>query len=147
MPIECQMGWLHIIHFWFPVSTLLILVRRMNVEQCGSWSTNFTRNQLIRIYTVFKEFRAFCKKSICTRCACYLVVVEHGEHLIIVLNATLRYWGLDKTNKFQRKIVKYFLIHNFSICFVCSKEPSHWDRLIETVLLSTHNICFGWEIR
>ena len=27
------------------------------------------------------------------------------------------------------------------MCFGCSKE------LIETVLLSTHNICFGWEIR
>ena len=34
--------------------------------------------------------------------------------------------------KFQRKIVKYFLTHNFSICFGCPKEPSH---------------CFGWEIR
>ena len=104
-----------------------------------------------------------------------------------------------------------FLPINFSICFGCSKEPSHWDgsfeypqhmfwlrikksiflsrtqftkvlyhiqrvilytkifsvnlwifsyplvktlvlaaqknRLIETVLLSTHNIRFGWEIR
>ena len=26
--------------------------------------------------------------------------------------------------------------------FGCSKEPSHWY-----VLLSTHNICFGWEIQ
>ena len=28
------------------------------------------------------------------------------------------------------------------MCFGCSKEP-----FIETVLLSTHNICFGWDIR
>ena len=31
------------------------------------------------------------------------------------------------------------------MCFVCSKELSR--RLNETVLLSTHSICFGWEIR
>ena len=29
------------------------------------------------------------------------------------------------------------------MCFGCSKKK---DRLIETVLLSTHNICFGGEI-
>ena len=31
---------------------------------------------------------------------------------------------------------------NLNMCFVCSKESSH-----QTVLLSTHNICFGWEIK
>ena len=49
--------------------------------------------------------------------------------------------GLDR-QKFQIKIVNIFLPITLSICFGCSKEPSHWD-----VLLSTHNICFGWEIR
>ena len=49
--------------------------------------------------------------------------------------------GLDK-QKFQHKIVNIFLPINFNICFGCSK-----NRLIETVLLSTHNICFGLEIR
>ena len=39
---------------------------------------------------------------------------------------------LDKL-KFQRKIVNILPII-FSLCFGCSKE---------TVLLSTHNICFG----
>ena len=43
---------------------------------------------------------------------------------------------------FQFKNVNIFLPISFNICFECSKEP-----LIETVLLSTHNICFGWEIR
>ena len=38
------------------------------------------------------------------------------------------------SKNFQRKIVNIFLPMIFSICF-------------ETVLLSTHNICFGWEIR
>ena len=39
---------------------------------------------------------------------------------------------------FQRKIVNIFLPIIFSICFGCSK-----NRLIKTVLLSTHIICFG----
>ena len=34
------------------------------------------------------------------------------------------YTGLDKQN-FQRKIVNIFLPIIFSICFGCSKEPSH----------------------
>ena len=33
---------------------------------------------------------------------------------------------------------KCFLTHQFKLCFGCSKK-----HLIETVLLSTHNICFG----
>ena len=41
------------------------------------------------------------------------------------------------------KIVNTFLPISFSIHFGCSKKT----RLIETVLLSTHNICFGSEIR
>ena len=45
--------------------------------------------------------------------------------------------GLDNKN-FQCKIANIFLPINFNICFGCSKEM---------VLLSTHNICFGWEIR
>ena len=32
----------------------------------------------------------------------------------------------------------YFLFISLNICFGCSK-----NRLIETVLLSTHNICYG----
>ena len=40
--------------------------------------------------------------------------------------------------KFQCKVVNIFLPMIFSICFGCSI-----DRLIEMVLLSTHNICFG----
>ena len=47
-----------------------------------------------------------------------------------------------RTNKintnFERKIVNNLLSINFNICFGSSK-----NRLIETVLLSTHNICFG----
>ena len=45
--------------------------------------------------------------------------------------------GLDK-QFFQRKIVNIFLPINFNICLGAQK-----NRLIETVLLSTHNICFG----
>ena len=39
---------------------------------------------------------------------------------------------------YERKIVIIFLPINLNMCLTC---------LIETVLLSTHNICFGWEIR
>ena len=71
------------------------------------------------------------------------------DHTLCVLKRNVS-TGLDKQN-FQRKIVNIFLPIIFSIFFGCIKEPSHWDgsknRLIETVLLSTHNICFGWKIR
>ena len=38
--------------------------------------------------------------------------------------------GLDK-HIFQRKIVNIFLPIIFSLCFGCSKEPSHWDGSFE----------------
>ena len=40
--------------------------------------------------------------------------------------------------KFQRKIVNIFLPIIFRICFGAQK-----NHLIDMVLLSTHNICFG----
>ena len=45
--------------------------------------------------------------------------------------------GLDKQNKNQCKIVNIFKQIIYSICFA---QKNH---LIETVLLVTHNICFG----
>ena len=45
--------------------------------------------------------------------------------------------GLDKQN-FQRKTVNIFLPIIFSIFFGAQKNS-----LIETICLSTHNICFG----
>ena len=51
---------------------------------------------------------------------------------------------------FLSKMMIIYLFISLNMCFGCSKEPSHWDsknRLIEKVLLSTHNICFGWEIK
>ena len=50
--------------------------------------------------------------------------------------------GLDK-QKLSLWICKYFFIYNFKHMFLVLKR----FRLIETVLLSTHNICFGWKIR
>ena len=35
-----------------------------------------------------------------------------------------------------------FLSISLNMCCKCSNEPSQWDHF-----LSTHNICFGWEIR
>ena len=45
--------------------------------------------------------------------------------------------GLDK-QKMSALNCEYFLPINFNICLGAQK-----NRLIETVLLSTHNICFG----
>ena len=36
---------------------------------------------------------------------------------------------------------EYFLTISLNMCIRCSKQPSQWDGS-----LSTHNICFGWEI-
>ena len=52
-----------------------------------------------------------------------------------VTDACTMVW-INKKN--QRKIVNVFLPKIFSICFGCSKEPSHMS-----TLLSIHNICFG----
>ena len=43
---------------------------------------------------------------------------------------------------YLRKISIIFLPINLNMCFGAQK-----NRLIETVLLITHNICFGWEIK
>ena len=56
--------------------------------------------------------------------------VEYGNIIL-----TLK--GLDK-HIFERKIVNIFLPISFSICFGARK-----NRHIETVLLSTHIVCFG----
>ena len=46
---------------------------------------------------------------------------------------------IDLENKnFELKTLNIFLPISFYICFGAQK-----NRLIETVLLSTHNICFG----
>ena len=49
--------------------------------------------------------------------------------------------GLDN-QKNQRRIVNIFLPIILAYVLAALK-----NRLIETVLLSTHNICLGWEIR
>ena len=51
----------------------------------------------------------------------------------------LKLYSLIPVKKFyERKIEIIFLPINLNICFGSQK-----NRLIETVLLSTHNICFG----
>ena len=47
---------------------------------------------------------------------------------------------MNKKN--QRKIVNIFW--PMILAYVLDAQK---NRLIETVLLNTHNICFGWEIR
>ena len=61
-----------------------------------------------------------------------------GQHGI---KGTLGMYGLIsqvKINKNSRKIVNIFLPLNFSICLCAQKNG-----LTETVISSTHNICFG----
>ena len=57
-------------------------------------------------------------------------------------SAEVRVTGLDKQKKKQRKIVNIFLPITFKYILDAQK-----NRLIETVLLSAHNICFGCEAR
>ena len=56
----------------------------------------------------------------------YIYGLELGKSVVINI-------GLDKHNFLERKMVNIFLLISFGIC----------NRLIETFLLSTHNICFG----
>ena len=60
------------------------------------------------------------------------------------LIARLRWSGHIKvlSKYFQRKIVNTFFPINFYICFGAQK-----NRLIETVLLSSQHIYYGWDIR
>ena len=56
---------------------------------------------------------------------------------IIYVGNLKRFTGLDK-HIFEGKIVIVFLPISCNICF-----GAQTNRLIEAVLLSTHNICFG----
>ena len=60
----------------------------------------------------------------CTDCQC---PIKWALRLIWV-NASI--FSLDKQN-FSAQNCKYFLTHTFTICFVCSKEPSHCDGSFE----------------
>ena len=51
-----------------------------------------------------------------------------------------KFTGLDK-QKNQSKIINIFFLSTLTYVLCAQKY-----RLIATVLLSTHNICFGWEI-
>ena len=71
------------------------------------------------------------------------VRLKHIQLLEQVHSQATRYVSqVINKNKNQRKIVNIFLPINFNIRFGCPKEPS-----FQTVLLSTHNICFGSKIR
>ena len=53
--------------------------------------------------------------------------------------------------KFLSVSCEYFLIHQFKHVFWVAAQKivslRSWHPLIETALLSTHNICLDWEIR
>ena len=51
-------------------------------------------------------------------------------------------WTNEDDVRPKRKIMITSLSISLNICFGAQK-----NRLIETVLLRTHNICFGWELR
>ena len=68
--------------------------------------------------------------------SCYFKVPS-----LSIINETMIYTGLEK-QIFSTEIVIIFL--PIPLRYVLGAPE---NRLIETVLLSTHNICFGWEIR
>ena len=61
-----------------------------------------------------------------------------------MIHSSISFIGLDKVSnkKFERKIVNILLSISFTYVLGAQK-----NRLIETVLLRTHSICFGREIR
>ena len=63
-----------------------------------------------------------------------------SQHISSKSNIAIQVWI---SKNFQREIVNIFLPIIFSIFFECSKELSHGD----VFFWSTHNLCFGWEIR
>ena len=56
---------------------------------------------------------------------------------MICISEMVKYTYVQIRKFYLRKILIIFLTINLSICFGAQK-----NRLIETVLLSTHNICF-----
>ena len=59
------------------------------------------------------------------------------SHMAKAIKIQMRYIGPVK-EIFSAQNCDYFLIHQFKCVLVAQK-----NRLSETVLLSTHNICFG----
>ena len=70
---------------------------------------------------------------------CDFFKLEKENKLRYLLNKILCKNGINKT--IMCKVVNIFLSISFNTCYGCLKT-----RLYETVLLSTHNICFGYEI-
>ena len=71
----------------------------------------------------------------------WLLIVSPSKRNFQYLGSLYSQVKINKKN--QHKIANFFLPIILSICFGCSKDLS----LIETVLLSTHNICVGGEKR
>ena len=60
--------------------------------------------------------------------------INRRHEILVLMHQTHR----SSRNFYERKIVIIFLPINLSMCFAAQK-----NRLIETVLLSNHNICTG----
>ena len=55
---------------------------------------------------------------------------EHNKMFPALAASYIAYF-VSETKNFQHKILNIFLPIVFSICFGCSKEPSHWDGSFE----------------
>ena len=77
--------------------------------------------------------------------------LTHMSHIVRLYTLGVMYQNKQKNqfalglqiNKNFGHNCSYFLIHQFLNIYFCVQK----NRLIETVLLSTHNICFGSDIR
>ena len=65
--------------------------------------------------------------------------IQKGQEHTNALQVTI---GLDINSIFSVKLLIFSYLSVLTYVFGAQK-----NRLIETVLLSTHNICFGWEIK
>ena len=77
----------------------------------------------------------------CRDCLSREMLILYKNVLHVWVNFGKGHTGLNKQN-FSGKFVNIFLPINYPYVLGTQK-----NRLIETVLLSTHNICFGREIR
>ena len=95
------------------------------------WSILHEKSQSINIHAHLSSGFRCLNLKICSELSLKLL-------LCVCEQQSLRFAIGPVKQNFERKIAIIFLHSNLSICFGAQK-----NHLIETVLLSTHNICFG----
>ena len=113
-----------------------------HANQCQNWHEiliwlmHFTKLTNIDFFRIlwwrWNTFRTCLRRSQLLLTVRVVTIPRMPITLLPQLTPThqVEFIGLDKKN-FQHKIVNIFLPIMLSICFGCSKEPSHWDGSFE----------------